>query len=114
MIAIDYAQYISYPSPFLMISLPPSPFPSLTYLGPTRSYTIVDPEVVDLTVVILYVQVSEAEVEPPALRHADLPLTHRVVRVRTRVTQRRQAPTAGAQNTEATAIACRDTHTHNE
>jgi hypothetical protein len=36
--------------------------PSLTYLGPLGSYTIVDSEIVDLTVVVLYVQVSEAEV----------------------------------------------------
>lgn len=82
---------------------------SLTNLAPLGSDAVVEAEVVDLAVAVFYVQLGEAEVDPAAAGHADLPLTHRVVRVCPRVTQRGQSPTAGAKYTGATAITCRTT-----
>lgn len=82
---------------------------SLTNLAPLGSNAVVEAEVVDLAVAVFYVQLGEAKVNPVAAGHADLPLTHRVVRVRPRVTQRGQSPTAGAKHTGATAITCRTT-----
>lgn len=86
---------------------------TLTNLTPLQSDAIVEAEVVDLAVAVFYVQLGEAKVDPVAVGHTDLPLAHRVVRVRPRVTQRGQRPTAGAENTGATAITCRTTQTEN-
>ena len=83
---------------------------TLTNLTPLGPDAIVEAEVVDLAVAVFYVQLCEVEVDPAAARHADLPLTHRVVGVCPRVTQRGQSPTAGAKYSGATAITCRTTH----
>lgn len=84
----------------------------LTNLTPLGSNAVVEAEVVDLAVTVFYVQLGKAKVDPVAVWHTDLPLTHRVVRVRPRVTQRGQSPTAGAKHTGATAITCRTTRAH--
>lgn len=84
---------------------------SLTNLTPLGSNAVVEAEVVDLAVAVLYVQLGKAKVDPVAARHTDLPLTHRVVGVCHRVTQRGQSPTAGAKHTGTTAITCRATQT---
>lgn len=86
-----------------------SPPPPLTDLTPFESNAVVEAEVVDLAVVVFYVQLGKAKVDPVATRHTDLPLTHCVIRVCPRVTQRGQSPTAGAEHTGATAITCRTT-----
>lgn len=83
-----------------------------TDLTPLRSNAIVEAEVVDLAVAVFYVQLSKAKVDPAATGNTDLPLTHRVVRVCPRVTQRGQGPTARAKYAGATAITCRTTQTH--
>lgn len=80
---------------------------ALTKLVPLGSNAVVEVEVVDLAVAVLYVQLGEAKVDPVAGRHTDLPLARRVVWVRPRVTQRGQSPTAGAEDAGATAITCR-------
>lgn len=84
----------------------------LTNLTPPRSNAVVEAEVVDLAVAVFYIQHGEAKVDPLATRHADLPLTHCVVRVCPRVTQRGQSPAAGAKHTGAAAITCRTTQTN--
>ena len=93
----------------------PSPVSAaLTTLIPRGSDAVEEAEVVDLAVPVLYVQLCKAKVDPVATRHADLPLTHRVVWVCPRVTQRGQSPTAGAKHTGATAVTCRATQTQSQ
>lgn len=86
----------------------------LTDFTPLRSNAIVEAEVVDLAVTLFYVQLSKAKVDPAATGNTDLPLTHCVVWVCPRVTQRGQSPTAGAKYARATAITCRTTQTEIE
>lgn len=85
----------------------PPPLCSLTYLTPARSDAVEEAEVVDLAVLVLYVQLGKAKVQPVAAGNRDLPLAHAVVGVRPRVSQRGQRPTGGTEHCRAAAITCR-------
>lgn len=82
----------------------------LTDLAPLRSDAVVQTQVVDLAVVVFYVQKGKAEVDPLPARHADLPLAHRVVWVCPRIPPGGQGPAAGAEHTGTAAISCRTKH----